>query len=83
MSSIGSSAFVSVVTGLVEVVGSFERSCPVCGVESDGVAAGVVGSVAAFLCFSREAFAFLGEEISLSFLPELTAVSSKRLCKGQ
>ena len=36
-----------VVTGLVEVVGSFERSCPVCGVESDGVA-GVVGSVAAF-----------------------------------
>lgn len=50
----GSSALVSVVTGLVEVVGS------VAGFSS---------------VFSREAFAFLGEEISLSFLPEPAAVS--------
>ena len=76
MSSIGSSALVSVVTGLVEVVGSLERSCPVCGAESAGVAAGVGTSVAGFSSvFFREAFVFLGEEISLSFLPELTAVS--------
>ena len=46
MSSIGSSALVSVVTGLVEVVGSLERSCPICGAESAGLAAGVVASVA-------------------------------------
>ena len=72
----GSSALVSVATGLVEVVGSLERSCPVCGAESAGVAAGVVGSVAGFSSFfSREAFAFTGEEKSLSFLPELVAVS--------
>ena len=76
MSSIGSSALVSVVTGLVEVVGSLERSCPVCGAESAGVAAAVVASVAGFSSvFPREAFAFSGEEISLSFLPELVAVS--------
>ena len=76
MSSIGSSALVSVVTGIVEVVGSFERSCPVCGAESAGVAAGVGVSVAGFSSiFYREAFAFSGEEISLSFLSELTAVS--------
>ena len=76
MSSIGSSALVSVATELVEVVGSFERSCPVCGAESAGVAAaGVVASVAGFSSvFAREAFAFLGAEISLSFLPELSAV---------
>ncbi|CIV42413.1 Uncharacterised protein [Streptococcus pneumoniae] len=72
----GSSALVSVVTGLVEVVGSFERSCPVCGAGSAGLAAGVGGSVAGFSSvFSREAFAFPGEEISLSFLPEPAAVS--------
>ncbi|CEW66371.1 Uncharacterised protein [Streptococcus pneumoniae] len=65
----GSSALVSVVTGLVEVVGSLERSCPVCGAGSAGLAAGF-SSV-----FSREAFAFPGEEISLSFLPEPAAVS--------
>ena len=65
MSSIGSSALVSVVTGLVEVVGSLERSCPVCGAESAGVAAGVVGSVAGFSSvFFREAFALSGEEKS-------------------
>ena len=77
MSSIGSSALVSVVTGLVEVVGSLERSCPVCGAESARVAAGVGASVAGCFSsfFSREAFAFFGEEISLSFLPELVAVS--------
>ena len=76
MSSIGSSALVSVVTGLVEVVGSLERSCPVCGAESAGLATGVVGSVAGFSSvFSREAFAFLCEEISLSFSPVLVAVS--------
>ena len=61
MSSIGSSALVSVVTGLVAVVGSLERSCPVCGAESAGVAAGVGASVASFSSdFSREAFAFSG-----------------------
>ena len=76
MSSIGSSALVSVVTGLEEVVASLERSCPICGAESAGVAAGVIASVAGFSSvFYREAFTFLGEEISLSFLPELTAVS--------
>lgn len=48
----GSSALVSVVTGLVEVVGSLERSCPVCGAGSAGLAAGVGGSVAGFLLFS-------------------------------
>jgi len=76
LSLIGSSALVSVVTGFVEVVGSFERSCPVCGAESAGVAAGVGVSIVGFSSvFYREAFAFLGEEISLSFLPGLTAVS--------
>ena len=76
MSSIGSSALVSVVTVLVEVVGSLERSCPVCGAESAGVAAGVVASVAGFSSFfSREAFALLGEEKSLSFFPAMAAVS--------
>ena len=76
MSSIGSSALVSVVTGLVEVVGSLERSFPVCGAESAGLAAGVVVSVAGFSSvFAREAFAFLCEEISLSFLSALAAVS--------
>ena len=75
MSSIGSSALVSVVTGLVEVVASLERACPVCGAESAGLATGVVGSVAVFFSFfSREAFAFSGEEILLSFLLELSAV---------
>ena len=73
MSSIGSSALVSVV---VEVVGSLERSCPVCGAESAGIATGVVASVAGSSSFfSREAFAFLSEEISLSFLLMLVAVS--------
>ena len=73
MSSIGSSALVSVV---VEVVGSLERSCPVCGAESVGVAAGVVASVAGFSSvFSREAFALLGEEKSLSFLPAMFVAS--------
>ena len=72
----GSSALVSVAAGLIAVVGSLERSCPVCGAESAGLETGVVGSVAGFSSFfSREAFAFLGEEISLSFLSELTAVS--------
>ena len=72
----GSSALVSVVAGLVEVVDSLERSCLVCGAESEGVAAGVVASVAGFSSFfSREAFALLGEEKSLSFLPVLVAVS--------
>ena len=49
----GSSALVSVVTGLVEVVGSLERSCPICGAESAGLAAGVVASVQVFLLFSQ------------------------------
>ena len=76
MSSIGSSTLVSVVTGLVEVVGSLERSCPVCGAESAGLETGVVGSVAGFSSFfSREAFAFLGAERSLSCLPVLAVVS--------
>ena len=76
MSSIGSSALVSVVTGLVEVVDSFERSCPVCGAESAGLATGVVGSVAGFSSFfSREAFALLGEEKSLSFFPAMFVAS--------
>ena len=76
LSAMGSSALVSVAAGLIAVVGSFERSCPVYGAESAGVAAGVGVSVVGFSSvFSREAFVFLGEEISLSFLLDLTAVS--------
>ena len=76
MSSIGSSTLVSVVTGLVEVVDSLERSCPVCGAESAGLAAGLSVSVAGFSSFfSREAFVFSDAERPLSFLPVLAAVS--------
>ena len=74
--SMGSSALVSVVAGLVEVVDSLERSCLVCGAESVGLATGVVGFVAGFSSFvSREAFALLGEEKSLSFLPAMFVAS--------
>ena len=73
----GSSALVfSRYRDLVEVVVSLERSCPVCGAESAGVAAGAVGSVAGFSSFfPREAFALLGEEKSLSFLPAMFVAS--------
>ena len=52
LSAMGSSALVSVAAGLIAVVGSLERSCPVCGAESAGLETGVVGSVAGFLLFS-------------------------------
>ena len=80
MSSIGSSALVSVV---VEVVGSLERSCPVCGAESAGVAAGVGASIAGFSSFfSREAFALLGLEKSLSFLSAMFVASVRGLVRA-
>ena len=53
-----------------------EGTCPICGAESVGLAAGVVVSVAGCSSFfSREAFAFLGSERSLSCLPVLAVVS--------
>ena len=51
LSAMGSSALVSVAAGLIAVVGSLERSCPVCGAESAGLETGVVGSVAGFSSF--------------------------------